>query len=70
MKEMSELLEELVGRSEIQKALIFSGKESTEVPIEFGYRNKMEFSFGDDTRTDRFRWVCTRKAALTTSYYG
>lgn len=35
-------------------------------PIEFGYRNKMEFSFGDEYKDGPLLLVCTRKAALTT----
>lgn len=32
-------------------------------PIEFGYRNKMEFSLVMNIRMVRFLWACTRRAA-------
>ena len=31
-----------------RKGRILSGKGFTGSPVEFGYRNKMEFSFGDE----------------------
>ena len=36
-----------------------------ESPKEFAYRNKMEFSFGDEYKDDRFPSAFTRKEALT-----
>lgn len=34
-------------------------------PAHLGYRNKMEFSFGDEVRMVHWRWGCIREEAFT-----
>lgn len=69
-RQIRELLEDALiqgGQTDAEGKADFEWEGIHGSPIEFGYRNKMEFSFGENTRTDRFLSVCTRRVALMTS---
>ena len=36
-------------------------------PVYYGYRNKMEFTFGDEVKDGLWLWACIKKAAFMIS---
>lgn len=49
----------------VKGSYVFEGVKAS--PKEFGYRNKMEFSFGDEYKDGRSPWAFIKKEALMMS---